>query len=118
MGAHPAAVTLDGGAQSRLPLRARRAHGGEDAAAGRVQLLVRRAARAQRELLDPVAAEGDVGVAVDEAGDRAAAPSVHLDDVAVERLQVAHTADGRDRVVLTQDVRVPDHVDLAELRSA
>ena len=83
-----------------------------------MQLLVRRAARAQRELLDPVAAEGDVGVAVDEAGDRAAAPSVHLDDVAVERLQVAHTADGRDRVVLTQDVRVPDHVDLAELRSA
>src|SRR5579864_7701882 len=99
-------MALDGRTQTLLPGRARRAHGREDAAARGVQLLVARAARAQRELLDPVAAEGDVRVAVDEAGDRAPASPVHFDDVAVARLQVAHAADGRDRVVLAQDVRV------------
>ena len=68
---HPAAVALDGLAQPLLPRLARRAHGREDPAAGRVQLLVARAAGAKRELLDAVAAERRMRVAVDEAGDRA-----------------------------------------------
>ena len=78
-------VPLDGRAQAVLARRARRANGREDAAACRVQLLVARAARAQRELVDAVAAERRVRVAVDEARDRAAPASVELDDVAVER---------------------------------
>ncbi len=42
----------------------------EDAAAGRVDLLVGGAARAPVELVDPVAGEARVRVAVDEPGDR------------------------------------------------
>ena len=41
----------------------------EDPAAGRVELLVARPARAQRELVDAVAREARMGVAVDEPGD-------------------------------------------------
>ena len=51
----------------------RRPDGREDAAARGVQLLVARTARAQRELLDAVAAERRMRVAVDEPRDRAAA---------------------------------------------
>ena len=79
-----------------------------------MQLLVARAAGAEGELLDAVAAESRVRVAVDEARDRAEAAPIDLDDVAVERRQVAHAADGGDRVVLAEDERVLEDVDLAE----
>ena len=57
-------------------------------------------------------------VAVDEAGDRAQAATVELPHVAVERRQVAHAADGLDRVAGAEDVRVLDQLDLAERRPA
>ena len=57
-------------------------------------------------------------MAVDEAGDRAEAAPVELLDVAVERPEVAHPADGRDPAVLAEDVGVLDDVDLAERRAA
>ena len=53
-------------------------------------------------------------VAVDEARDRAEAAAVDLDDVAVERRQVAHAPDRLDRLAAAEDVRVLEHVDLAE----
>ena len=64
---------------------ARRADGREDAAACCVQLLVARAAGAQRELADAVTAERRMRVAVDEPGHRAQPGAVELLDVAVER---------------------------------
>ena len=83
-----------------------------------MQLLVAGARRSQRELLDAIAAERRVRVAVDEPGDRAEAAAVELAYVAVERRQVAHAADGLDRVARTQDVCVLDDVDLAQRGSA
>ena len=109
---HPAAVALDRLARARFSGRPGRPDGREDAAARRVQLLVARAARAQRELLDAVAAEGRVRVAVDEARDRAEPAAVELLDVAVERRQLAHRAHRLDRPAVAEDVRVLDRVDL------
>ena len=111
---HPGAVALHAGPQAGLVERSRRSDGRQDAAARRVQLLVARASGAERELLDPVAAEAGVGVAVDQPGQRAAPPSVDLDEVALERLQVAHAADGRDRVAVDEHVRVLQQLDLSE----
>ena len=115
---HPPAVPLDRCAQAVLAGRPRRADGREDAAAGGVQLLVARAAGAERELVHAVAAERGVRVAVDEARDRAQAAAVELDDVAVERRQVAHPPDRLDRVAGAEDERVLEHLDLAERRAA
>ena len=56
-------------------------------------------------------------VAVDEARDRAEAAPVELDDVAVEHRQLAHEADGGDRVAGTEDVGVLDDVDGTERRA-
>ena len=83
-----------------------------------MELLVRRAARAQRELLDAVACEARVRVTVDEPGDRAEPASVELVDLAVETRQVTHAADGLDRRARTEDVRVLEHLNLAERASA
>ena len=95
--------------------RPRRAHGRENAAAGRVELLVARAARAQRELVDAVAGEAGVRVAVDEPRDGAEPAAVDLLDLAVEpRPQLAHRTDGGDSPVLAEDVRVLDDLDPAE----
>ena len=83
-----------------------------------MQLLVARAAGAQRELLDAVAAERRVRVAVDEPRDRAQPAPVDLDDVAVERRQVAHAPHRLDRVAGAEDVRVLEHLDVAERGAA
>ena len=83
-----------------------------------MQLLVARAAGAERELVHAVAAERGMRVAVDEARDRAQPAAVELDDVAVERRQVAHPPDGLDRVAVAEDERVLEHLDVAERRSA
>ncbi len=53
-------------------------------------------------------------VTVDEARNGTASASVDLDDVAVERGQIAHAPDGLDRLAVAEDVRVLDHVDLAQ----
>ena len=57
-------------------------------------------------------------VAVDEPGDRTETASVDLLDVAVERRQVTHAADGLDRLARTEDVRIVEHVHLAERATA
>ena len=53
-------------------------------------------------------------VAVDEARDRAEPAAVQLDDVAVERAEIAHRPDRFDRLAVAEDVAVLDEVDLAE----
>ena len=118
-GAHPVAVTLDGGAQAVLAERARRADGGEDPAAGRVQLLVARAASAERELVHAVAAERRVRVAVDEARNRAHARARRPRRPrprAAGRSRIRPTA--VDRLAVAEDERVLEHVDLAERGAA
>ena len=111
-------MAFDDRPEAVLSFRPRGADGRENAAAACVQLLVARARGAERELVDTVAAERRVRVAVDEAGNRAQAATVQLTDVAVERRQVAHAADGLDRVARAEDVRVLDQLDLAERRLA
>ena len=64
------------------------------------------------------AAERRVGVAVHQARDGAQPPTVELDDLALDRREVAHPSDGLDRVAGTEDKRVFEHVDLVERRSA
>jgi hypothetical protein len=111
---HPAAVSRDGLAQAFLAGGTRRPHGREDSAPSGVQLLVRRTRGAQGELLDPVAAEAGVGVAVDEPGHRAEASAVQLLDLAVERRQLAHAAGRRHAPVLAEQERVLDQDGLAQ----
>ena len=84
MRAHPPTVPLDRGAEAVLAGRAGGAYGREDAASTRVELLVAGPRGAERELLDPVAAERRMGMAVDKAGNRAEAAAVHLDHLGVE----------------------------------
>jgi hypothetical protein len=79
-----------------------------------VQLLVRRARGAQRELLDTVAGEARVRVAVDEPRDRTEAAAVQLVDVTVERRQIPHAAYGRDATLLTEHERVLEQDRLAQ----
>ena len=113
--AHPAAMALDGFAQALLARGTRRADGREDAAAAGVQLLVARAARAQRELLDAVAAERRMRMAVDEPRDRAEPAAVDLDDLAVEQpAGRACAPPPRSTSPRAEHVRVLEHVDLAE----
>ena len=59
-----------------LARRAGRLDGGDDAAAGAGDLLVARAFQAQLELVRPVAAIDEMGVAIDEAGGDPAALAV------------------------------------------
>ena len=97
---------------------ARRAHGGHDPASRGVQLFVRGAAGAQRELLDAVAEKARVRVAIHQPRECAQSASVELLDLAGERRQVAHAADRLDRTAGAENVRVLQHVDLAERGSA
>ena len=91
------------------------ANGREDPAAGGVQLLVGRTRGAQRELVDAVAGEARMGMAVDEPRDRDQAASVELVEVAEPSGEVPHRARRRDPAVLAEDVRVLDDLELAEL---
>ena len=91
-----------------------RSDGREDAEACRVQLLVARAGRAARELLDAVAAEGRVRVAVDEARNGAQTAAVELLDVAVECRQLRHRAHRCDRRAVAEHVRALDELSLAQ----
>src|SRR4029450_10087653 len=115
---HPAAVPLDRRAQAVLARGSRGADRREDAAARRVQLLVRRTPCAKRELLDAVTAEAGVRMAVHQPGDRTEPRTVELLDVAARRRQVAHRADGLDPAVNAEHVGVLDPLDLAERLAA
>ena len=83
-----------------------------------MELLVRRAGRALCELLYPVTRKARVRVAVDEPRNRAEAAAVDLLDLSSEGRQVTHTADSLDRLTRTEDVRILDHVHLAERAAA
>ncbi len=85
---HPADVALERFGKTGLTGLSRRANRGEDAPTRRMQLLVARSRRAQRELPDSIAREAGMGMAVDEARDRREPPPVELLDFALERLQV------------------------------
>src|SRR5581483_5700883 len=98
--------------------RAGRAHRREDPAAGGVQLLVGRSGGTECELVDAVAGEAGVRVAVDEARDRDQAAAVELVDLAEAGREVAHAARRDDAPLLAQDVRALGHVDLAERAAA
>ena len=100
-----------------LAERPRRAHRGEDAATRCMQLFVAGPSGAQRELLHPVATPRRMGVAVDEARDRALAAAVDLLDLAVQRAQVAHAPDGFDRTVAHEHETVLDHANVFQLGS-
>ena len=106
----------DGGEQVRLAGRSCRTDGREDPAACRVQLLVARPAGTERELVDAVAAERRVRVAVDEPRHGAEATALHLHDLAVECWEVAHPPHGLDRLAGAEDEGVLDHLDSAERR--
>ncbi len=108
---HPADVLGERGGETFLARVARRANGREDATAACMQLLVRRSARAQRELLDAIAREARVRVAVDEARDRRATAAVDLHHVAVDRPEVAHASRRRDAPGVAEHVAVARHVD-------
>ena len=83
-----------------------------------MELLVARAAGAERELADAVAAERRMRVAVDEPGHGAEPGAVELLDLAVERLEVAHPPDRGDRLAAAEDVGVLDHVDRTQVGAA
>ncbi len=114
---HPADVLVERSRETVLAGGTRGSNRREDAAAAGVQLLVRRTSRAQRELLDPVAREARVRVAVDEARDRGEAAPVELLDVAAERAEVAHAPRRRDAPVLAEHVGVRRDLDLAQRRA-
>ena len=111
---HPTTVALDCPAQSFLPRLPRRLHRREDPAAGGVELLVARAACAKRKLLDAVAAERRMRVAVDETGDRAKPAGVDVLDLAVDQPELAHGTDGLDRGSVAEHVAVLDQVELRQ----
>ncbi len=111
---HPAGVARDPRAQLVRAERSGRAHRREDAATRRVQLFVACTPGPKGELVDPVAAERRVGMAVDEARDRAEPTPVELLELTVEPRQVAHAPDRLDPVSRTEDERIVDDVDGAE----
>src|SRR5207248_655904 len=115
---HPAAVLADRGRKRLLSRRTRRMNGRHDPSPRGVELLVRRPRRAQRELLHAVTGEARMRVTVDEPRDRTATAAVDLLDLSVEPWQITHTADGLDRRAHAEDVRVLDHVHLAERAAA
>ncbi len=84
-----------------------------------MELLVARAAGAQGELLHPVAAEGRVRVAVDEAGKGTEAAAVELLGVArLGELEIGHAPDRHDLRALAEDVGIFEHVDSTQVRPA
>src|SRR5581483_4714111 len=97
---------------------ARGADRGEDPTAGGVQLLVARPRRAPRELVDPVAGEAGVRMAVDEPRDGGSTPAVELDDLVAERPEVSHPADGCDGVAVAEEVGILDDLDLGQRRAS
>src|SRR5204862_2314251 len=65
-----------------------------------------------------IARETRVRVTVDEARDRTQPATVHLFDVAVERIEVAHAADRGDGVSVAEHIRVLKDLGLSERAAA
>ena len=87
---HPAAVTLGRGEELCQAWRHVSPAPWRGSLRRCVQFLVRRPACAQGELVDAVAREAGVRVAVDESGNGGQATPVQLFDLALERRQLAH----------------------------
>jgi hypothetical protein len=83
-----------------------------------VQLLITRSDRAQCELVDAIAQEAGVGVAVDEARYRAETGAVELLDLALDPGEVPHPPNGGDAAAFAERERLLDHVDRVECFSA
>jgi hypothetical protein len=83
-----------------------------------VQLLIARASGTERELIDTVAPERRVRVAIDETRDRAQPAAVELDELAVEGREIAHPAHSLDRLSVAEDEGVFEYRDVAEGRAA
>jgi hypothetical protein len=115
---HPLAMPAHGLAEPVLAGFPRRLDRGQDAAAGSVQLLVARSARAQLELTGAVAGEARVRVAVDEPGERAQATPVELLDLARKRTELGHPPHSDDAAVLAEDICVLDDFDPPEIGAA
>ena len=116
---HPASVALDPRPHALRVERTSRADRAQDPAAGGMELLVARSASAQRILLDPVTAEARVRVTVDQARHRAPPATVDLDRLlATNGLEISHAPHRGHATTLGEHVRVLDHLDLPEGRSA
>ncbi len=115
---HPSLVTLERAAQTVLAGSTSRTDRREDAASGRVELLVGRATRTQRELLDAVSGEAGVRMAIHESRNGTESAAVELLESTVERRELIHRADPGDAPFLAEHERVLDHVDLAERTAA
>ena len=108
--AHPAHVPASAVGELGRARCSRRPDRREDpAAARRAAPRTTRPRRAQRELLDAVAGEARVRVAVDEPGDRRQARVRRSPRRRRRRREVAHAPDLDDAPVLAEDVRVLDH---------
>ena len=83
-----------------------------------MQLLVGRATGAERELLDTVAGEACVRVAVDEPRQGAEAAAVELLGVADAAVEVAHPPHRLDAPAAAEDIRILGHLDAAEVATA
>ena len=94
---HPPLVTLERAAQAVLAGSTSRTDRREDAASGRVELLVGRAARTQRELLHAVSGEAGVRMAIHESRNG-------TESAAVELLTVPSSA-GSSPIAPTREMR-------------
>src|ERR1700693_2672652 len=115
---HPVAVAPNRFPETVLAYGQGHLRGREDAAAGSVELLVARALRAKLELVHAVARKTRMRVAIDEPGHSTDDSAVELLDLSVERLELAHPADGRDPPRFTEEIRVLHDLDVAERLSA
>ena len=102
-------------AEPVLAGRSSRLDGRQDSAAGRMELLVARSARAQLELNGAVARETRMRMAVDETGERTQPPPVELLDVSVEHTEVGHLPHFGDAALLAEDERAFEDVDPPEI---
>ena len=122
MTAHPRPMADSRSSQRLLSRRPCCTDCREDAASRCVELLVRGTTGAQRELVDAVAAEARVRVAVDEAGDGREPAAVDLLEIGVSGRardggQIAHCSDRLDLPVSAEDERVLDHPHVAKARA-
>ena len=118
LGEHPGSVALDAIREVGRRERPRRSDGRQDAPACGVELLVARAAGAERELRHTVTAECRVRVAVDEPGNGAQPGAVELLHVAGDRREVAHPSDRCDRRAAAEHVGILDHAHRTEVGAA
>ena len=112
-------MALHGLRKRRVARSPRRCDGRQDAAASRMQLLIARAAGAQRELVHPIPGKRGMRVAVDEPWHRAEASAVNLLDLDLgAKPKIAHTPDSLDPGSLAEHVRVLQHVKVAQVAAA